>query len=619
MTRDYTGELACAVQAAAVAGATLRYAFHAGLSDVDVQAEREIQKTLLHEFPQYGYHGEELGFVQPPQDAAGHLWLVDPDDGTSAFEKGFRGAAVSIALLRNGRPVLGVVYAYCAPDDDGDLITWAEGAGPVKRNGRDAVAAAEEIPDTVLVSQHADRNSRANANVVAPRRFRAIASIAYRLALVAVGEAQAAVSLNGPIGWDYAGGHAILLGAGMDLYDAAGESIVYDLNGNSGCRGRCFGGPGPIVQTLVAGEWGSVLEGQPKRPEPYTLCWPQRGRTISDSGQLSRAQGCLLGQLAGDALGGLVEFEAAAKIRQRYPGGVSVLVDGGHWNTLGGQPTDDSEMALVLCRAILSGDGYDAEAAARAYAWWYKSGPFDIGGTTAAALSPSAAAVGAGGSAAEAARKAARKQSEANGALMRVSPLGILGAGAEEGAAGDWAQQDALLTHPNPVCQHANRVFAETVAYAIRTGAGPQELHRFAVDVALRSDTPQSVVAAIVNAAVQPPSDYSTQMGWVLIALQNAFWQLLHARSLEEGVVHTVMAGGDTDTNGAIAGALLGAVHGRNGVPMQWMDRVLTCRPISGLAGVRRPRPEGVWPVDALWVAERLLWVGRKRRGEGIR
>jgi len=56
----------------------------------------------------------------------------------------------------------------------------------------------------------------------------------------------------------------------------------------------------------------------------------------------------------------------------------------------------------------------------------------------------------------------------------------------------------------------------------------------------------------------------------MLLALQNAFYQLLHASSLERGVVDTVRAGGDTDTNAAIAGALLGAVHGRDVIPQQW-------------------------------------------------
>jgi hypothetical protein len=103
-------------------------------------------------------------------------------------------------------------------------------------------------------------------------------------------------------------------------------------------------------------------------------------------------------------------------------------------------------------------------------------------------------------------------------------------------------------------------------------------------------------------------------MGWVLIALQNAFWQLLHAESLEEGIVSTVMSGGDTDTNAAIAGALLGAVWGRDAVPLQWLGRILSCRPISGIAGITLPRPEAFWPVDALWLAERLVWLGGTKR-----
>jgi ADP-ribosylglycohydrolase len=98
-------------------------------------------------------------------------------------------------------------------------------------------------------------------------------------------------------------------------------------------------------------------------------------------------------------------------------------------------------------------------------------------------------------------------------------------------------------------------------------------------------------------------------MGWVLIALQNAFYQLLHAPNVEEGVVDTVMRGGDTDTTAAIAGALLGAVHGLQGVPQRWVDTLLSCRPQPGTA-TAHPRPPEFWPVDALELAEALLAAG---------
>ena len=66
--------------------------------------------------------------------------------------------------------------------------------------------------------------------------------------------------------------------------------------------------------------------------------------------QIERAQGCLLGQLAGDALGSLVEFCSAEEILRAYPTGVRELTDGGTYDTIVRQSTDDSETALLTAR-----------------------------------------------------------------------------------------------------------------------------------------------------------------------------------------------------------------------------------------------------------------------------
>jgi ADP-ribosylglycohydrolase len=95
--------------------------------------------------------------------------------------------------------------------------------------------------------------------------------------------------------------------------------------------------------------------------------------------------------------------------------------------------------------------------------------------------------------------------------------------------------------------------------------------------------------------------------GWVLIALHNAFFQLLHAATFEDAIVATVRAGGDTDTNAAICGALVGAVDGRESVPQQWRDMITSCRPMPGQPHVHQPRPAMLWPADALTLAELLL------------
>jgi len=312
-----------------------------------------------------------------------------------------------------------------------------------------------------------------------------------------------------------------------------------------------------------------------------------------DPGMISRAQGCLLGQLAGDSLGSLMEFRTPDDIRRQYPEGVRDLADGGTWNTLAGQPTDDSEMALALARMLVKEGRYDPGHARKAYISWLESGPFDCGATVARGL-----------------RGRPNAGSQANGALMRVSPLGIFGANYPLDQVAEWARQDAAITHPHPVCQQANALYAMAIAHAIRHGCDARSLYDQTVAWALEMHVDPSILEAIREAADAPPADYVHQQGWVLIAFQNALWQLLHAPNLEEAVVDTVMRGGDTDTNAAICGALLGAVYGREAIPSRWVDCLLNCRPAAGQPNVFRPRPEHFWPVDALELAEQLLQAG---------
>ena len=100
---------------------------------------------------------------------------------------------------------------------------------------------------------------------------------------------------------------------------------------------------------------------------------------------------------------------------------------------------------------------------------------------------------------------------------------------------------------------------------------------------------------------------YGPKKGWVLVALHNAYWQMLHARNFEEAIVDTVMRGGDTDTNAAICGALLGAVYGLDAIPLRWKKTVLNCRPDKENPSVKRWRPPFFWPTDVLDLATRLL------------
>ncbi len=596
--RPFDRELSEATAAAVEAGALIRAEFDAAsgprgsgdVAPVDTDAEQLIAARIRAAFPDDGFLGEETGSAP---GTSGRTWVVDPNDGTRAFLGGHRGPAVSIALVIDGTPVLGVVYAYAAPDGDGDLITGALGHGVQRALG--VTTGGHGLPPrecVVLVPLSGLRAPEAVAESLAPYRFRSVASIAYRLALAAAGEADAALSLSTLRSWDVAAGHALLRAAGRSLVvgsDAPGEEgnlrpFLYDAEGHGSCR-RCFAGRPEVVEDLAQRLW----ERRPVAPAPEV----SHPRHAASTAILSRAQGAWLGQLAGDALGSLVEFKSAADILRIYPRGPRLLADGGVWNTIAGQATDDSEMALALARSLVHRRGYDKDHVHAAYTAWARSGPFDMGRTTAAALLS----------------RQLDAQSQANGALMRVSPIGLAASGPDEAAR--WAHQDASLTHPNPVTCHANAVFAAALSFAVREGAGARAVYDFALDrCRALGSAATDVEAALVAAADARPSDFIRSSGWVLIALQNAFFQLLHAETLEEGIVATAAAGGDTDTNAAIAGALLGAVHGRQAIPQQWARMVTSCRPTRASGShVVHPRPEHYWPADALELAERLVAV----------
>ena len=303
-----------------------------------------------------------------------------------------------------------------------------------------------------------------------------------------------------------------------------------------------------------------------------------------------RAQGCLLGQLAGDSLGSLVEFQSSASIKRQYPERIRDMEDGGTWNLIAGQPTDDSELALMLARTLVKKGAFDRGAIREAYLFWFNSRPFDIGSTTATGL-----------------ENRHNPSSQSNGALMRVSPLGIFGTNYASTQVAEWARQDAAITHIHQVCQTVSALFAMAIAYVIRTGCDAETLYAQIVAWADEIDADESIVKVIRDAQDAPPADFYFQQGWVLIAFQNALYQLLHAPDTEEAIIDTVMSGGDTDTNAAICGALLGAVNGLESIPERWQETLRNCRPEAGKPGVYQPRPECFWPVDALELAEKLV------------
>ena len=305
---------------------------------------------------------------------------------------------------------------------------------------------------------------------------------------------------------------------------------------------------------------------------------------------IDRAQGCFLGQIIGDLLGSLVEFKTREEIERLFPSGLENAMNSGQVNFLALQPTDDSEMALALARALIKKGRYDKSYVRDSYVRWLDSNPPDYGFTVEAGL-----------------RGTPNIKSQANGALMRISPLGIFGANQNLELVASWAREDAKITHPNPVCVQINELFAMAIAFAIRNGPDVKALYDQIVRWADERDVEPIVRDVVIAAEKNPPQDYITHQGWVLIAFQNALWQLLHAPNFKEAIVDTITQGGDADTNAAICGALVGAVYGKRAIPKKWIDIILNCQAEDGGQAAIKARPKEYWTADVMDLAWKLL------------
>lgn len=265
------------------------------------------------------------------------------------------------------------------------------------------------------------------------------------------------------------------------------------------------------------------------------------------------------GLMVGDALGAPAEFCRAHEIRRAYPQGMDKMVRGFGICTdrKPGEVTDDTQMAYCLHLALQDAGGWDAAAACRRYQEWFATDPADVGEAVKAALEGTPDA-----------------ESQGNGALMRVLPIALWAA---EHPDFEWvtaAREDAAITHPHPVCGDANVVYVHALLQAMLPGATPRGIYESALAFAAEQGVHAPVLRALKAAATERPDYDGENIGWVLVALQSAFYQLLHAADFRSALVDIVSAGGDTDTNAAIAGALLALVHGGQSIPRNWLVAV---------------------------------------------
>lgn len=268
-----------------------------------------------------------------------------------------------------------------------------------------------------------------------------------------------------------------------------------------------------------------------------------------------RARGCLVGLALGDALGFPLEGLSQGRIARRFG-----RLD--HFAFLGsrGYVSDDTELSVLLGEALLAGCG-EPETSAREFGkrlvGWFRWGPPGIGmATLRASLS---LMVGRPGGVASA----------GNGAAMRAAPLGLYSAADRPGL----VRALSTVTHTDPRAVDGALVVAEAVALLVqgREADWPTLSQSLpGIDLRLREALDQAWKLVRFEASPELRAQRLGCSGYVLHSVPLALAALWsRPATFLEGLQAVVLRGGDADSNGAIAGALLGAAFGREGLPAQ--------------------------------------------------
>ncbi|HUE77528.1 MAG TPA: 3'(2'),5'-bisphosphate nucleotidase CysQ [Longimicrobiales bacterium] len=209
------------------------------VTEADLGADALLMERLLGARPDYGWLSEET-VDRPERLSRSRAWVVDPVDGTRSFIAGYPEFAVSVGLVEDGEPVVGVIFNPARNE-----LFWAlRGGGAFGNRGvaggqeRLRIAEAKEARPSLLASRSEIGRGEFEPFVEAHDLLE-VGSTAYKMAGVAAGDGDGFLSRGPKSEWDVAAGALIVEEAG---------GTVTDLNG----RRLRFNRPDPYVHGILA-------------------------------------------------------------------------------------------------------------------------------------------------------------------------------------------------------------------------------------------------------------------------------------------------------------------------------------------------------------------------------
>lgn len=194
------------------------------LTHADLESDRIIGEHVRAAFPSDAILSEET-VDEPSRLAKSRVWIVDPMDGTKEFTKRIPEFGVSIALVEDGEPVVGVILNPAV-----DSAVWASRGNGCFRDGRRVrVSPVSQLADAVVIASRTE----ISRDQFAPyegwfKELRPVGSIAWKLACIASGEGDLNVSVAPKNEWDVCAGDVLVREAGGVYVGFDGARRVYN-------------------------------------------------------------------------------------------------------------------------------------------------------------------------------------------------------------------------------------------------------------------------------------------------------------------------------------------------------------------------------------------------------
>jgi len=199
--------------------------YHNPVTTADHETDSRLKELLIGARPDYGWLSEET-VDSPDRLTKDYVWVVDPLDGTKEFIEGVPNFVVSVALVENGIPVVGVLYNPVTKE----IFSASKDEGAFLNNKPIHCTTKKNVSDMLILNSR----SEARRGLWGPYKdtfgeLKEIGSVAYKLGLTAAGQADIFASLRPKNEWDICAGNCIINEAGGKLIDLHGNPRQYNL------------------------------------------------------------------------------------------------------------------------------------------------------------------------------------------------------------------------------------------------------------------------------------------------------------------------------------------------------------------------------------------------------